>query len=100
VLFLQSVPQITDQNLFHAGENHLYFWINNTGSGLSGPAKAHLSIFDPSAIDVRGGISFDVERAAAPEPVSLALLGVGLFALGLMRSSRGRRRAAIIRISG
>jgi len=88
VLFQRPpVPAITNQSLFHAGENHFSVWVNNTFSGLSGNAIAHAGSFDPSVIRLRGAVTFDT--ATVPEPTVFSLFGLGLAWLGLR--VRGRR---------
>ncbi len=57
------------------GDNYVRFWINNTGTGISGSPVIG-SYNNPTALQTYGYITYDT-TTAVPEPASL-LLGTGL----------------------
>ena len=82
VLFLRPpLPVINNQALFHPGENFLTFWVNNTNSlNLNASAIPHVSSGDPSALRIRGGVTYDLQTIPEPAPMALLALGIALLA--------------------
>ena len=53
-------PVVTNQSLFNiGGQNVVRFWVNNTGTTSVGAVARPRGGFDPSALQVRGTLSYD-----------------------------------------
>lgn len=82
---------LSDPALFHAGDNALTFWLNNTfSSSPASTARPHAGGGDPSALQAFGWIQYDIRDFDVPEPPMLALVIVAGVA-GAAAAARRRR---------